>query len=145
MSAATAPIDCDTKVVIFAAGVMFLLALSLGAWKWRQMASADDGLAHPYVDTAHRAALLYSFALILIAAFVELGDWSRTVNLIAAGVLIFFFFGAVAGYAYHGARRDTDNQFRDPIPGTGPYMVALTGGEIIAFAVLLAGFIARQF
>ena len=48
----------------------------LGVWKYRQMASSPDGLAHPYVDTAHRAALLYSFATLLIAVFVELSGWS---------------------------------------------------------------------
>lgn len=44
------------------------------------MAAARDGLAHPYVDTAHRAALLYSFATLLIATFVELSGWSTAVN-----------------------------------------------------------------
>jgi hypothetical protein len=60
----------DTRAVLLAAGLIFILALSLGVWKYRQMAASADGLAHPYVDTAHRAALLYSFATLLIAAFV---------------------------------------------------------------------------
>ena len=58
-----------------------------------------EGLAHPYVDTAHRAALLYSFALLLVATFVELSGWSALVNLLAAGAMAFYFFAAVAGYA----------------------------------------------
>jgi hypothetical protein len=57
----------DTKVVLLLAAAMFLWALLLGVWKYRQMIGAPDGLAHPYVDTAHRAALLYSFALLLVA------------------------------------------------------------------------------
>jgi uncharacterized membrane protein len=126
---------------------MFLAALVLGVWKYRQMATSADHLAHPYVDTAHRAALLYSFATLLVAVFVELSGWSETVDLICAGVLYFFFAGAVVGYAYHGWRRDTDNQFRDPVPSAAAvhgYMVALIAGEIVAFAVLLAGFADAQ-
>ena len=69
----------DTKAVVLAAGLIFLWALLLGAWKYREMAAAEDGLAHPYVDVAHRAALLYSFATLLLAAFdaagARLGDY----------------------------------------------------------------------
>ena len=131
-------------MVLLGAGAMFLAALVLGVWKYRQMARSDDHLAHPYVDTAHRAALLYSFATLLVATFVELSGWSESVDLICAGV---FFAGAVAGYAYHGWRRDTDNQFRDPSPSAAAvhaYMVALIIGEIAAFSVLLAGFVEGQ-
>ena len=134
----------DTKAVLLAAGVMFLTALVLGVWKYRQMATSETHLAHPYVDIAHRAALLYSFATLLVATFVEFSGFSQLVDLICAGTLYFFFAGAVVGYAYHGWRRDTDNQFRDPVPGTHAYMFALIVGEIGAFSVLLAGFVDGQ-
>jgi hypothetical protein len=65
----------DTRAVLLASGVMFLWALLLGVWKYRQMALAENHLAHPYVDTAHRAALLYSFALLLVATFVQLSGF----------------------------------------------------------------------
>ena len=137
----------DTEAVLLAAGAMFLAALLLGVWKYRQMATAEDHLAHPYVDTAHRAALLYSFATLLVAVFVQFSGWSETVDLICAGVLYLFFAGAVATYAYHGWLKDTDNQFRDPVPSAAVvhgYMVALIVGEIVAFSVLLAGFVDAQ-
>lgn len=108
------------------------------------MATSPDGLAHPYVDTAHRAALLYSFATLLIAAFVELSGWSEAVDLIAAFALIIFFVGAIATYAMLGYRQDTDNQFRDPGRFTHPSMWALIVFEIGGFVVLLAGFIEAQ-
>lgn len=134
----------DTRAVLLAAGLIFLWALILGVWKYRGMATSPDALAHPYVDTAHRAALLYSFATLLIAVFVELSGWSRLVNLVAAFALIFFFVGAIAGYVIHGIRKDTDNQFRDPVPGTHAFMWALIVAEIGGFAVLLAGFVDAQ-
>ena len=134
----------DTKAVLLGAGVMFLLALFLGVWKYKQMATSANHLAHPYVDTAHRAALLYSFATLLVATFVQFSGWSEVVDLLAAGVLYVFFLGAVVSYVYHGWRRDTDNQFRDPSPSAGAvhgFMAALIFGEIGAFLVLLAGFV----
>jgi hypothetical protein len=134
----------DTAAVLLAAAAMFLWALLLGVWKYRQMTDSDEALAHPYVDTAHRAALLYSFALLLVATFVELSGWSALVNLLAAGAMAFYFFAAVAGYAWHGWRRDTDNQFRDPIPGTHAFMVALIVAEIGGWLVLIAGFLDAQ-
>jgi hypothetical protein len=134
----------DTKAVLLAAGLMFIWALVLGIVKYRQMATSETHLAHPYIDTAHRAALLYSFALLLVATFVELSAWSTLVNLLAAGFLTLFFMAAVVGYMVHGLRRDTDNQFRDQAPGTHQFMFALIVSEIVGFAVLLAGFVDAQ-
>src|SRR5699024_10541070 len=46
----------ETRLTLLAAGLLFLLALGLGVWKYRQMATTADHLAHPYVDIAHRAS-----------------------------------------------------------------------------------------
>jgi TRAP-type C4-dicarboxylate transport system permease large subunit len=134
----------DTKAVLLAAGVMFLWALLLGVWKYRQMATSADARAHVYVDTAHRAALLYSFALLLVATFVQLSGWSTAVNLIAAGAMALYFYAAVAGYAVHGWRRDTENQFRQPVRGTHAFMLTLIAAEIGGWLVLIAGFLDGQ-
>jgi hypothetical protein len=134
----------DTVAVLTAAGLIFLWALLLGVQKYRQIIASPDAHAHPYTDIAHRAALLYAFASLLIAVFVELSAWSTPVNLFAAFVPIFFFVTAIATYQMHGLRKDTDNQLRHPVRGTGTYMAALIVGEIGGFAVLLAGFADAQ-
>jgi hypothetical protein len=134
----------DTIVTILAAGLIFLLALVLGIWKYRQMATSENHLAHPYVDIAHRAALLYSFATMLVAVFVELSAWPTWVNLTAAMVLVFFFVAAIFEYIVHGMRRDTTNQFEHPTTALTVGMVALIIGELGGFAVVLAGFVAGQ-
>jgi hypothetical protein len=130
--------------VLLLAGLMFLWALLLGVMKYRQMAASEEALAHPYTDIAHRAALLYSFALLLVATFVELSGWGVLVNLLAAGALSFYFYAAVAGYMVHGWKRDTDNQFRDPVHGLDAFMVALIVAEIGGWLVLMAGFLDAQ-
>lgn len=134
----------DTRLTLLAAGVIFLLALVLGVWKYRQMATSPEHVAHPYVDIAHRAALMYSFATLLIAVFVELSSWAMWVNLVAAGVLVFFFLVAIGSYIMHGALKDTTNQFERPTAGLHAGMWALVVGEIGGFAVLLAGFVDGQ-
>ncbi|QDQ98546.1 hypothetical protein [Tomitella fengzijianii] len=132
----------DTRITLLCAGLIFLWALALGVWKYRQMAVSPTHLAHPYVDIAHRAALMYSFATLLLAAFAELSSWPTAVNLTAALVVIAFFVGAIASYTVHGFLRDTDNQFSHPVRGTHGFMLALIVGEIGGTAVLVAGFVA---
>jgi Ca2+/Na+ antiporter len=134
----------DVRITLLAAGLIFLLALVLGVWKYRQILASQEHRAHPYVDIAHRAALLYSFATLLVAVFVQFGAWPAWVNLTAAMVLVFFFVVAILSYIEHGLKRDTDNQFAHPDRAQRAAMVALIVGEVGGFGVLLAGFIAGQ-
>lgn len=144
MSDTATALGVDTRAILLASGLIFAWGLVLGAWKYRQIALSAKHEAHPYVSIAHRAALLYSFAVLLLAIFVQLGDWPTIVNLVAAGVLILYFVIAIALYAWHGWRQDTDNQLRDPPRGTATYMVSLIIGEIGSFLVILAGFVHAQ-
>jgi hypothetical protein len=137
-------LGADTKAVLLAAAAMFLQALLLGVWKYRQMATSDTHLAHPYLDTAHRAALLYSFALLLIATFVRLSSFSELVNLLAAGAMAFHFFAAVANYALQAWKRAGANQWEHPPPGVHGFMLTLIAAEIGGWLVLVAGFLDGQ-
>jgi hypothetical protein len=137
-------VKTSVLVATAACGVFFLTALVLGVWKWRAMLSAPDHLAPHYVDTAHRAALLYSFACLVLIHFVELSPFSEPVNVAAVSFPLAFFGVAIASYIQLGWRDTTDNVFdrRDFSTTTG---VALLGiSEIGGFAVLLAGFVLSQ-
>jgi hypothetical protein len=93
----------DTISTILAAGLIFLLALVLGIWKYRQMATSEHHLAHPNVDIAHRAALLYSFAAIF--EYVVHGIRRDTTNQFRASDLrahcghVALIIGEVGGFA----------------------------------------------
>jgi amino acid transporter len=137
-------LSIDTKIVICAAGVIFLVSLLLGAWKYHQMATSPQHLAHPYVDTAHRAALLYSFATMLIATFVQFSAWSVVTNLTAAAIVIAFFVIAISSYVYHGWRRDTDNQLRKPVRGTTFCANAGTVNTAIAITMINGNIVNRS-
>jgi len=136
-----ASLSTETRFVLLAAGLIFLWALALGVQKYAQMGRSPDALAHPYTDIAHRAALLYAFATMLLAAFAQLSDWPTWMDLGAAAVVVFFFVSAIGSYQWHGLRKDTDNQFRNPHTSLGWFMIALILGEIGGFLVLLAGFV----
>lgn len=135
----------DSKVLVLSAGLILLWALALGVWKFRQMATSPTALAHPYVDIAHRAALMYSFATLILAALAEFSGFPTAVNLIAGLVVVFFFVAAIGSYMVHGFREDTDNQFENPIHGTHAFMWVLAAAEIGGTGVLVAGFVVGQF
>ena len=134
MSGATATaLGLDTVVTVFAAGLIFLLALVLGIGKYRQMATSESHLAHPYVDIAHRRG-----GLRRAQRMAHVGQHDR------GKVLVFFFVAAIVEYIVHGMRRDTTNQFEHVTPALTAGMVALIIGEIGGFAVLLTGFVVGQ-
>ncbi|MDT0202237.1 hypothetical protein [Nocardioides sp. AE5] len=136
-----ADLAVETRLVLLAGGFVFVWALALGVVKYAQISRSPQAQAHIYIDIAHRAALMYSFAILLIAVFAELSDWPTVVDLAAAFVQIFFFVAAIASYTWHGLRRDTDNQLRHPSGALTGFMIALIIGEIGGFVVLLAGFV----
>ena len=136
------------QLSLVAAGAFFLSGLLTGVWKYRWIMASDDAEAPYYVNTAHRASLLYSFAAILLLQFAVYSAWSTTVNLAAVAVLVFFFAAAITSYVVHGVLRDTDNQFREPYVLGGfelPEVVVrgamwlLILGEVGGFLVLFTG------
>jgi hypothetical protein len=137
-------VKASVLVATAACGVFFLSALVLGVWKWRGMLNAPDHLAPHYVDTAHRAALLYSFACLVLVHFAELSPFAEWVNVAAVSFPLVFFAVAIATYVQLGWRDTTDNAFekRDFNTTTGVALLAVS--EIGGFAVLLAGFVASQ-
>ena len=140
-----------SRFMMISAGLFFFFGLLFGAWKYACIARSPEAQAPVYVDIAHRAALLYSFACMLVSQLCGASAWSNTVNLTAAIVLVLYFGVSVFGYAVHGALRDTDNQLARPhrlgkrTIGDGlmlTFMISLSAAEIGAFLVIFSGFLA---
>ncbi|RLQ20846.1 hypothetical protein DWB85_15740 [Seongchinamella sediminis] len=127
------------QLAVIAAGVFFLNGLLTGVWKYIQIANSEDGKAHPYVDIAHRASLLYSFAAILIANFVQISRLSDIVELVATGLLITYFALAILSYMVQGLLQKTDNQLLHITPAISWFMWSLIAAEIGGFLVLFYG------
>ena len=133
------------KLSLAASGVFLLAGMLMGIVKYRAIMRSPAHRAPVYVDIAHRAALLYSFAALVIAKLLEYSPYSERVQLAAAGVPLVFFALTIAGYAAHGLRDDTENIFAERNFTTTWFMYALIAGEIGGMAVILWGFIRTQF
>lgn len=132
------------RLALAASGFFLLTGLVTGIWKYRGIMTRQDHRAHVYVDVAHRAALLYSFAALVMMKLVEYSPYSEAVQLWATAVPLFFFAAAIASYVYHGFAEDADNQLRERTFTSTWGMYLLIVGEIGGVAVLFWGFVRTQ-
>lgn len=123
-------------IAIIASGAFLLLGLVTGVWKYRQIRLSSDHQAHPYVDIAHRASLLYAFACLVIAEFASRSPLSEALTMACVLAPLSFFAIAVGAYIVHGFKRDTDNQFEDPGWISTWTMYALIAAEVGGFGLL---------
>lgn len=138
------------ELCFVSAGVFFLIGLLTGVWKYAGILRSERAEAPEYVSILHRAALLYSFAAILLAQFVERNALSENVRFWAAAAVLAFFAFAQLTYLIHALLGDTDNQFRRPYR-LGPLhlppfiihasMALLVAAELGGFAVLFWGYL----
>jgi len=140
----------STTFCLASAGGFFLVGLVTGTWKYACIATSAEARAPFYVDTAHRASLLYAFACALLAQLTARNAWPDGATLAAAILLVGFFAVSVFGYIVHGALRDTDNQLARPhrlgrrtvAPAAMlTFMVSLAVVEIAGFAVIFSGYL----
>lgn len=129
------------KLSLLASGLFLFIGLWLGVWKYKKIMASIDKTSPVYVDIAHRAALLYSFAALVIAKLLEYNPYPVVVQLIASGTIFTFFAIAVTTYTLLGFHDKTDNQFKERNFSTTWGMLLLIAGEIGGFAVILWGFI----
>lgn len=134
---ATAP---AVLLCLGAAGVFLLVGMLGGVLKYRAMMASPDRQAPVYIDIAHRAALMYSFAAIVMAELLRYSPYSDTVQVWAAAVPLTFFAIAIGQYFLLGFANKTDNQFRQRNFSTTWGMGLLIVGEIGGLVVIVIGF-----
>ena len=138
------------NLCLFASGLFLMTGLITGVWKYLAMIKSENGQAHYYVDTCHRASLLYSFASLVILQFVNLSPYSASLTLLFSALPVAFFAFAISTYLIHGILKDTENQFESPHK-LGSYslpkilfhgsMVLLIIAEIGGFGALFVGYL----
>ncbi len=132
------------KISVLASGLFLLVGMLIGIVKHQKMLTSPDHNAPAYIDIAHRAAFLYSFAMLVIAKLLEFSPYSETVQLVSMGSVLIFLAVTIVGYFSHGVMNKTDNLFHKRNFSTTWYVYALTVGEIGGLAVILWGFISTQ-
>jgi hypothetical protein len=130
-----------------ASGIFFMTGLLTGLWKYICMRKTADREAPFYVNTAHRAALMYAFSAQLIAVFAALSAFPVWLNTVAVISLLSFFTLAIIHYIQLGLTSYSKNSLRDSPNIAKDYLIlnVLAVAEIGGFSVLLLGFLVRLF
>lgn len=132
------------KLTLAASGIFLLVGLVGGILKYRGIMTNANHRAHPYIDIAHRASLLYSFAALVMAALLYFSPYSLEVQLVITGVPLFFFAVAIAQYFRLGLQGKVTNQFKERNFNTTWGMWLLIAGELGGVAAIVWGFLSTQ-
>lgn len=135
----SAAIELSVALAIVGGGVMLLLGMLTGTWKYVEMRRSPEARAPLYVDIAHRAALLYASAMAVCALLAWLSPWSQGVESAAVIGNFVFFFIATATYIRLGMQRVRETQYkhRNFTTGFGTWVLIVV--EIGSTLVLLSG------
>jgi len=133
------------KICLLFSGLFLLTGMSVGILKYVFMMRSEEHQAPAYIDIAHRASLLYSFAALVMAKLIEFSPYSQTVQIIIAIVPLTFFALTIFQYVKLGLQRQEQTQFSERNFVTTWFMYALIVGEIGGIALILLGFIQTQF
>ena len=132
------------KISLLASGLFLLSGMLIGVLKYQRIMTSTEHRAPVYVDIAHRASFLYSFAMLVIAKLVEYSPYSTRVQVGAVALVLVFFALTVLGYLAEGIKNVTDNLFRERNFTTTWYMYLLIAGEIGGLSIILWGFVQTQ-
>lgn len=132
------------KISLLASGLFLLSGMLIGVLKYQRIMTSPEHRAPAYVDIAHRAAFLYSFAMLVVAKLVEYSPYSTRVQIGAVLLVLVFFALTVFGYLTEGIKNVTDNLFRERNFTTTWYMYLLIAGEISGLSIILWGFVQTQ-
>ena len=143
------------QIAIVASGIFLLIGMLTGVWKYLQVRQSEHARAHYYVDIAHRSALLYAPASLILAVMASFSNLSSTTLLWCVIANLVFFYASVFSYILHGFLQDTHNQFQKPhrlgksaqLPAflVSGFMWALILAEVGATTLLVIGTICYFF
>lgn len=132
-------------IALSASGIFFMAGLLTGLWKYLCMRKHPQAEAPYYVNTAHRAALMYAFSAQLLAVFAAVSAFPIWLNTVAVIPPLMFFAIAIVHYVQLGLTTDSNNSLRDSQDKAKDYLILnlLAIAEIGGFSVLLLGFFVR--
>lgn len=131
--------DAAERTMTAAAGLLLVVGMASGVWKWLAMRSSAEARAPLYVDVLHRAALLYAAATLVLARLVMASAFPAAWNAAAFWLCWSFFVITLVTYAVHGARGRKTTMFTERTFFTGPGMVVLVLAELGPTLFLVIG------
>jgi hypothetical protein len=133
------------QITLAAAGLFLFVGLIGGVMKYHGIMTSENHRAPVYIDVAHRASLMYSFAALVMAELLKYSPYSVAVQCVITVVPLFFFATAVAQYFKLGIENKVRNQFKQRSFVTTWGMLFLIVGEVGGVGAIVWGFIQTQF
>jgi hypothetical protein len=132
------------KIALFCSGLFLLSGMVTGVWKYARIMSSESRQAPVYVDIAHRASFLYSFACLVIAKLMEFSPFSQFWQVVIVVIPLVYFILSVVAYIKEGILNRTDNIFKEKSTFVTWFMYTLIAAEIGGFGLIFGGFVYTQ-
>lgn len=133
------------KLTLAASGIFLIVGMIGGILKYLSIMNSPQHKAPMYIDMAHRASFLYSFAALVMSELLKYSPYSDRVQLVISGVPLFFFALSIGQYFILGLQNETQSQFTERNFTTTWGMIPLIIGELGGVGAIVWGFISTQF
>jgi len=132
------------KLCLMCSGIFLLFGMIAGVLKYKQIMKSPTNRASAYINIAHVASFLYSFAAIVMAELLRYSPYSLTRQMWMAGIPLFCFALTIGQYFRLGLVNKIDNQFKERNFTNTFGMDLIIAGEIGGVSLILWGFIKTQ-
>jgi hypothetical protein len=133
------------KITLLFSGIYLLTGMLTGILKYQGMMKSEKHEAPIYIDIAHRASLLYSFAALVMAKLLEFSPFPLWIQVLATTIPLVYFSLAIVSYIKLGLQGVETTQFSERNFITTWFMYSLIAGEIGGVFLIVIGFIYTQF
>jgi hypothetical protein len=133
------------KITLLSSGIYLLVGMLTGILKYQGMMKSEKHEAPVYIDIAHRASLLYSFAALVMAKLLEFSPFPIWVQILSTVIPLIYFSLAIASYIKLGLQNIEITQFSERNFITTWFMYSLIAGEIGGVCLIVGGFVYTQF
>jgi hypothetical protein len=132
------------KLCLTCSGIFLLFGMIEGVVKYKQIMKSPINRASAYINIAHVASFLYSFAALVMAALLKYSPYSLAKQMWMAGIPLFCFALTIGQYFRLGLENKTDNQFKEKNLTNTFGMDLIIAGEIGGVSLILWGFFKTQ-
>jgi hypothetical protein len=136
--------NMSVKISILFAGLFLLIGMITGVWKYATIMKSENHKSSMYVDIAHRNALLFSFACLVIAKLMEFSPFSPTMQIVITVIPLFYFSLTTINQIKEGIAGRNETVFKERNFSTTWFTYGLIIGEIGAISLMIIGFIYTQ-
>ena len=132
------------KLCLACSGIFLLLGMIAGVVKYKQIMKSPVNKASVYINIAHSASFLYSFAALVMAELLKYSPYSLAKQMWMAGIPLFCFALTIGQYLRLGLENKTDNQFKEQNLTNTFGMELIITGEIGGVSLIIWGFFKTQ-